>query len=110
MNLEQIRAELESAKVEIASRLERTHKHIYQKEEPVSANFNEQIKETENDLLVRALEEEGTEELKLITKALQRLDDGDYFDCSVCGKEIGEQRLQAIPYTDQCISCASASD
>ena len=110
MNLDQIKSELLSAKVDIESRLERTHKHIYHKDEPVSANFNEQIKETENDLLVRALEDEGLEELKQITKALQRLNTGEYLDCAACGKEIGEQRLQAIPFTDQCISCASAPD
>ena len=110
MNLEQIKSELLSAKDEIESRLERTHKHIYHKDEPVSANFSEQIKQTENESLVRALEKEGQEELKQITKALQRLDTGDYLNCSVCGKEIGDQRLQAIPYTDQCIICASTSD
>jgi len=110
MNLEQIKIELLSAKAEIESRLERTHKHIYHKDEPVSANFNEQIKQTENDQLVRALEEEGREELKQIIKALQRLEVGDYLDCSLCGEKIGEKRLQAIPYADQCIGCASASD
>ena len=110
MNLEQIKAELLAVKDEIEARLERTHKHIYHKDEPVSANFSEQIKQTENDVLVKALEDEGQEELKQITRALQRLEAGDYLNCSTCGEAIGEQRLQAIAYTDQCISCASASD
>ena len=106
MNLEQIRSELRSAKAEIESRLERTHKHIYQKDEPVSANFNEQAKETENDPLVRMLDEEGQEELKQINIALKRLDDDEYLNCSHCGSEIGELRLMAIPYTNLCINCA----
>jgi len=87
--------------------LQRTHKHIYQKDEPVSANFSEQIKQTENDELVMTLEAEGLEEVVQIDHALQRLNDGSYLSCSKCGGEIGEQRLEIIPYTDQCISCAS---
>ena len=110
MDLEQIKSELMSTKAEIESRLERTHKHIYHKDEPVSANFSEQIKQTENDQLVRALEEEGQEELKQINLALKRLEEGEYLECSACGGDIGEQRLLAIPYTSLCINCASAAD
>ncbi|MCB1671328.1 MAG: TraR/DksA family transcriptional regulator [Gammaproteobacteria bacterium] len=110
MNLQQVKVNLLEKKAEIESRLERTHKHIYHKDEPVSANFNEQIKQTENDELVRALEQEGREELRQINKALQRLDSDEYTLCTGCGGEIGEQRLLAIPYTDLCIECASAAD
>jgi RNA polymerase-binding transcription factor DksA len=53
------------------------------------------------------LEAEGLEEVVQIDHALQRLNDGSYLSCSKCGGEIGEQRLEIIPYTDQCISCAS---
>ncbi len=108
MNLEQVKKDLLLSKAEMEARLTRTHKHIYQKDEPVSANFNEQIKQTESDQLVHALEAEGKEELKAINRALQRLDAGDYLRCSNCAQAIGKQRLSAIPYTDLCIKCASA--
>ena len=110
MDLEKIKAELLSTKAELSSRLERTHKHIYEKDEPVSANFSEQIKQTENDQLVRALEDEGKDELKQINNALQRLESGDYLVCAGCGEDIGEQRLLAVPHTDRCIKCASETD
>lgn len=106
MDTERIKAELQERKAELESRLERTHKHIYHKDQPVSANFNEQVKETENDQLVMALEAEGNEELLQIARALKRIDDDEYFECSRCGNEIGEKRLAAIPYTDRCINCA----
>lgn len=109
MNLEQVKADLLSTKAEIEARLERTHKHIYRKEEPVSPNFNEQVKQTENDSLVRALEEEGQEELRLINRALQRIGAGTYTECSHCGQPIGDQRLAAIPYAEMCINCASSN-
>lgn len=106
MDIEQIKKELQERKAELESRLERTHKHIYQKDAPVSANFNEQIKETENDQLVMALEADGIEELAQISRALKRIDDGEYLECARCGNDIGEARLEAIPYTDRCINCA----
>lgn len=109
MNLEEVRERLLAAKAELEARVERTHKHTFQKDEPVSANFNEQIKQTENDQLVRALEQEGLEELRQINKALQRLDDGDYQTCANCGESIAEQRLLAVPYTELCIKCANVS-
>ena len=106
MDIDSIKAELEQRKAELQQRHERTHKHIYEKEEPVSANFNEQIKETENDQLVMALEADAIEELAQIDRALQRIEQGGYQECSVCGEQISEQRLQAIPYADRCINCA----
>jgi RNA polymerase-binding protein DksA len=106
MDMKQIRQQLLEQKAELESRLQRTHKHIYEKDQPVSANFNEQIKETENDQLVMSLEAEANEELNQIRKALQRIDEGDYPDCARCGEAIGEQRLAAVPYTDRCIKCA----
>lgn len=106
MNLQKRSNELMAAKAEIEARLERTSKHLYHKDQPVSANFHEQLIETGNDVLVQTLEQEGRVELKLINKALERLVTGQYQQCSCCGQTISEQRLTAIPYTDVCIKCA----
>jgi len=107
MEIKLIKAELLTKKEELEARLERTHKHIHNKEEPVSANFNEQIKQTENDGIVLTLESEGLDELNQVKNALRRVDAGEYLICSDCGKEIGEDRLLAIPYTSLCIQCTS---
>ncbi|MDT8399293.1 MAG: TraR/DksA family transcriptional regulator [Pseudomonadales bacterium] len=106
MNLDEVRTELLARKAEIEARVERTHRHTHQKQEAVSPNFSEQIKQTENDSLIMALEQEGMQELAAIRHALTRLEVGTYFCCSQCGLEIGEARLKAIPYTDRCINCA----
>lgn len=106
MNLEQAKAVLLAKQEELLSRVERTHKHIYQKDEPVSAKFSEQATEMENAELVYALDEEGRMELNQIRHALERIEAGDYLDCTVCGGPIGEQRLEAIPFADKCINCA----
>jgi DnaK suppressor protein len=107
MNHDQAKAALLEKKAELEARLARTHKHIHGREEPVSARFSEQVKETENDVLVHALDAEGQQELRQVNHALQRLDAGTWSVCSSCGAAIGDARLAAIPFTDLCINCAA---
>ena len=107
MKMVRIRKELLERKVELESRLERTHKHIYFKDEPISSNWNDQLKQTENDALVMALEADHIAEIAQISSALERIEDKYYQFCSLCGEEIGEDRLKAIPYTNCCINCAT---
>jgi DnaK suppressor protein len=47
----------------------------------------------------------GHEQLALVRVALKRLDAGTYGDCVHCGKTIGMKRLEALPWTPNCISC-----
>ena len=41
-----------------------------------------------------------------IEAALRRMDDGTYGQCEVCGKPIGEARLEIMPATRYCIEHA----
>jgi len=106
MNLDDARKSLLAKQQELMSRVERTHRHIYQKDEPVSAKFSDQVTEMENAELVHALDSEGRMELNQIQHALDRIESGDYFDCGSCGEPIGEKRLEAIPFINKCITCA----
>lgn len=50
----------------------------------------------------------GTSErthLSLIRLALERLKDGTYGECSMCGDPISPKRLEAVPWTPYCIGC-----
>ena len=49
------------------------------------------------------LEENAAHLLVEIDAALGRLADGSYGLCSVCGRPIGEERLEAVPYATLCI-------
>jgi len=40
-----------------------------------------------------------------IDDALRRLDEGTFGDCITCGARIELERLEAIPYTTQCMDC-----
>jgi DnaK suppressor protein len=43
--------------------------------------------------------------LMLIDEAFNRMNAGTYAVCTNCGVEIGEKRLQAVPWTPFCIDC-----
>lgn len=43
--------------------------------------------------------------LKEVDDALGRIEDGSYGKCTLCGKTIKEERLEAIPYTRLCMYC-----
>lgn len=107
MNSDQAQTRLLALKAELEARLQRTHKHIHGREAPVSQDFSEQASETGNDAVVYGLDAEGREELQQVNRALQRLAAGSYFSCRSCGGSISAQRLQALPWTDLCIGCAT---
>jgi DnaK suppressor protein len=43
--------------------------------------------------------------LKKITKALVRIEEGEYDECESCGNYIGAKRLSARPEANLCIEC-----
>ena len=102
-----LKTQLRLKKAELEARLARTHKHIHNKDEPVSPDFAEQIKQTENDQVIYALEQEALAELVQVKRALQRLDDGEHTKCSRCGLPIDQSRLTALLTTDLCFNCAN---
>jgi RNA polymerase-binding transcription factor DksA len=47
------------------------------------------------------------DQLRVVDRALKKLDDGTYGVCEVCGDPIAEPRLEAMPATRWCIKCAA---
>jgi len=46
--------------------------------------------------------------LKQLDEALERIKNGTFGVCRVCGKEIGHDRLEAVPTTTICYDCKIA--
>ena len=44
-----------------------------------------------------------------VERALEKLGEGTYGVCDVCGSEIGTERLEAIPWAVRCIDHAGGS-
>ena len=50
------------------------------------------------------------QELRQITAALNKINDGDYGYCVSCDEAIAEKRLDINPATSLCINCASEQE
>lgn len=48
---------------------------------------------------------QGHTQLTQVRAALDRLDEGTFGECLQCGNAIGETRLEAVPWTANCIAC-----
>ncbi len=59
---------------------------------------------TDDEAAIQADAIEGR--LAAVDEALERIDSGGYGICLVCGSGIADERLEALPATALCLSCA----
>ena len=45
--------------------------------------------------------------LELLNEAIDRIENGTFGICRVCGGQVGRARLEAVPTATQCIECKS---
>lgn len=110
INLVDVRRKLLKSRDEILSIASKVHKQIGLREAPRDPDSAERAVELENIDVLFEIDRETRLQLRMINRAIERIDAGKYGICSECGGEIGSQRLHAIPYIDTCISCASLSE
>jgi RNA polymerase-binding transcription factor DksA len=105
---EDIRARLRERKAELTRRASRVRADLTRENEPLSADFAEQVTQRENDDVLGAIGMSAQSEIVQIDRALARLERGEYETCAVCGEPIEAQRLAAVPYAIECRRCAEA--
>lgn len=101
---EKILSGLVKKRSELLERLDRVN---ISKRKSHDTDQDEQAIERENDEIVDALGESILKELEQINRAISRLESSTYNTCSSCRGEISYERLEAVPYTELCIKCAS---
>ena len=106
MNTEAIRERLITRRDELRARELRVNTGLRQQPDLSTSDYGDVSRESERHGILSALSRTADAELRRIDDALQRLDEGRYTTCVVCGEEIEPQRLEAVPYTDRCIACA----
>ena len=106
MNHQLVRQQLLAKRDELLNRTARIQRDLQHTDQPVSQDFAEQATEMENTEVLHGIGVESRHELQLINRALDRLDNETYEACSKCGADIGEARLQALPFAEHCIACA----
>ena len=108
--LDRIRSILLERREELKKRVKSVKDDIRHTSGPLSSDFAEQAVERENEEVLDALGEAGRVELRQISKALARIDAGDYGTCVTCGEQIPWGRLDVLPFSDQCVLCAEEAD
>lgn len=72
-----------------------------------SRDWEELAVEREGDEVLESLGLAGQAEIARILAALRRMSDGTYGVCVSCGDDISAERLQVLPETPLCRSCAA---
>lgn len=71
-----------------------------------NADWEELATERETDEVLEGIGLSGQQELRMIEAALHRIDGGEYGFCMKCGAQISEERLDVLPFTPFCKTCA----
>lgn len=97
-------------RAELQKRVQKITDDVRHVSGPLSSDFAEQAVERENEEVLDALGEAGRIELRQISRALARIESGDYGVCISCGEDIPPSRLEVLPFSDQCVVCAEAGE
>ncbi|MEY3960512.1 MAG: transcriptional regulator, TraR/DksA family [Pseudomonadota bacterium] len=102
--ISQRKAQLETRLAELQARIDGIENELDSHNSP---DWEELATEREGDEVLEDLGTAGQLEMRQIAAALQRIDEGDYGVCTKCGAEISEERLDLLPQTPFCRSCAA---
>jgi len=72
-----------------------------------SQDWEEPASKISGDEVLERLEGAALDEIAQIRAALKRIKNGEYGVCHNCAKDIGAERLAALPFAVLCINCAS---
>jgi RNA polymerase-binding protein DksA len=112
LDLDRFRTELETERQRLAAAREAVnHKGSLADETgDLSTGPGDHLADNASETYMReldgGLEENADHLLGEIDAALQRIETGTYGVCAVCGRPIGEERLEAVPYAKLCIDDA----
>ena len=104
-----LRAVLQQRKREILERSDRLHEGMKELSER-RAEFEEEAQDAKTFKAYDLLDRIAESQLRELNEALERMNDGTYGACEVCGEPIPLDRLNAIPWTRFCVRDAAAHE
>lgn len=103
--LASFRTKLEEIRIGIAGKVQGKYKfskdHLT---EQVADIADDAVQSYEHQLMM-GLGEKEFGKLRLVEKAIEKLDEGQYGICLDCEELISEERLAVIPFTSHCVDC-----
>jgi RNA polymerase-binding protein DksA len=79
-------------------------------ERDIESEVEERGQEETMVRLLDRLDGRAKAEIEAIDQALVRIDSGRYGRCEVCGKDIPQSRLEALPAATRCMACEQAGE
>lgn len=79
-------------------------------ERDIESEVEERGQEETMVRLLDRLDGRAKAEIEAIDQALVRIDSGQYGRCEVCGKDIPQSRLEALPAASRCLACEQAGE
>jgi RNA polymerase-binding transcription factor DksA len=104
MDLETVEQSLEGRLSKLTARVSKIESDL---RTPGSNDWQDRAAEKQNEEVLEQLSEVERAEIEDIRAALIRIREGAYANCRKCGGVIPPKRLEALPYTNSCITCAS---
>lgn len=99
-----LKEKLLTLKAELSTRVEKIEADLSHRQ--TSHKFSEQSVDQQNDGVLYNLKSEAEEELELIEHALLKIERNLYGKCETCHEGISNERLEALPFTAHCKTCA----
>lgn len=109
-NYDDVRHNLISMLEELDERLTIITNDVRHADEAVEKDFEEMATQNENNEVQDFLGNSARVEIAAIKQAIARIDAGEYEHCHTCGETINPERLKAVPFSVQCIKCASLAE
>lgn len=93
-------------KEEYEVRIDQIEDHIQHPQDDLNEHWDDQaISMRQNDMR-KSLLVEAKQGLHYVKHALSQIENGSYGECEVCGEEIEEKRMEALPYATLCMEHA----
>ena len=104
MDLETVEQSLKDRLSQLTTRVSKIESDL---RKPGSRDWQDRATEKQNEEVLEQLSAAERAEIEDIRAALIRIREGTYELCMKCGSAIAPKRLEALPYTNSCITCAS---
>ena len=106
----EVRSHLIAMLEDLDLRLARITNNVRHSDVPLEKDFAEMATQNENNEVMDYLGNSARTEIARIKQAIARIDNGQYGICEICDEPISTERLEAVPYSNMCIKCASKAE
>ncbi|WP_201574184.1 MULTISPECIES: TraR/DksA family transcriptional regulator [Psychrobacter] len=98
--------ELLKLKEEFQTRIDKIEDHIQHPQDDLNEHWDDQAISYRQNEMRKTLLGEARQSLIYVENALNRIENGTYGECEVCGEDIEIKRLEALPYATLCMDHA----